>query len=184
MASALPSDACLVPRPFSADFDDCAVYAPRRYVPADSRQKPLRPICWWRLFGWTASWEPMGRSESGTAPHNGGGGWPSGRDGASSSGSAPFRSGSGDQGLKARRHVSRRGDLGYDPVEEEEALLTPGIAGMAAGHGDDIRGTRERDVLSHLILLLRERSGGCGGANSGRRRLTGAFRHGDALQLA
>jgi hypothetical protein len=44
MAAALPLDACAFPRPFPADFDECAVYAPGRYVPADSRQQPLRPI--------------------------------------------------------------------------------------------------------------------------------------------
>jgi len=67
-------------------------------------------------------------------------------------------SGSGRQRLKARRHGSRRGDLGYDPVEGQEVLLAPGVSGMPAGNGDHIRNTWERDVLGHVILLYKRTS--------------------------
>jgi len=71
---------------------------------------------------------------------------------------AGIDSGSGRQRLKARRHGSRRGDLGYDPVEGQEVLLAPGVSGMPAGNGDHIRNTWERDVLGHVILLYKRTS--------------------------
>ena len=40
----LPSDACPYTRPFPKTFVECPLYDGQRYLPADSREKPLMPI--------------------------------------------------------------------------------------------------------------------------------------------
>jgi hypothetical protein len=90
---------------------------------------------------------------------------------------------------KVRGRGNRRFDRRWDLVEEEEALLPPGIPGMPAGRGHDFRGARERDVLGHPNPPTYENERQlAAGLTVGRwrlteafRHLTPAFRHGDAL---
>ncbi len=41
---ARPPDACPYPKPFPADFDDCAAFQPRQFIPLDTLYQPLQPV--------------------------------------------------------------------------------------------------------------------------------------------
>lgn len=42
--AAAPSDRCPYPKPFPADFEDCPAYQPVRFIPLDTRFRPLNAV--------------------------------------------------------------------------------------------------------------------------------------------
>lgn len=44
MIDAEPANRCPYPKPFPDDFRDCPAYQPVRFIPLDTRYRPLRPV--------------------------------------------------------------------------------------------------------------------------------------------